>query len=58
MTILTINRKGTVKFPKEVLKHLREAKHLHVRLNARGITLMPVQIAPALELKAIPSGKP
>ena len=54
MTILTISKKNTIKLPKEVSLYLRGAKHLQVRLSASGITLTPVQIQPAADLKAIP----
>ena len=54
MTILTVSKKNTIRLPKEVVGHLRGTRHLQVRLNASGVTLLPVQIQPAIDPRAIP----
>ena len=57
MTIITVSKKNTLRLPKEVVGHLRGTRHLQVRLNASGLTLLPVQIQPALSPQAIPEPK-
>jgi|GEM_PF-3545147 len=54
MNILTLNKRGTLKLPKEIIAELHGAKHLLIRVTATGIALTPVQIQAASELKAIP----
>ena len=46
MTILTITRRGTLRLPREVFHHLRDTRHLEVRIHPEGIILTPVSIDP------------
>ena len=57
MTILSISKRGTLKLPREVVQHLLGAKHLQVRLGVSGVTLTPVEIKPAIDIKGIPESK-
>lgn len=58
MTILTLNKRGALKLPKEILSEFNGAKHLMVRVTSTGVALTPVQIHAAADLKAIPEAKP
>ena len=57
MTILTITQRGTLKLPREVMNHLRDTRHLQVRLNSHGLTLTPVHIQNATSPKNFPAEK-
>ena len=57
MTILTLTDKGTLKMPREVIDHLRDTRHLQVRLNSHGVTLTPVRIQTAANAKNFPAEK-
>ena len=54
MIILTINKKGSVKLPRDLLKSLGDARHLQLRLNAHGISLTPVRIETASSRRDFP----
>jgi hypothetical protein len=57
MIILTINKKGNIKLPKEVIRHLGNAQHLQIRLNPHGVTLTPVRIESAINIRRIPESQ-
>jgi hypothetical protein len=58
MNILTVSKRGTLKLPKEVMGAFHGAKHLLIRVTSSGISLTPVQIQAAADLKNIPEHKP
>ncbi len=58
MNIITLSKRGTMKFPKDVLAELHGAKHFILRVTASGISLSPVQIQANVDFKAIPPEKP
>jgi len=54
MLILTITNRRTLKLPREVFNHLRDTRHLQVRLDPDGIILTPVDVDSATDPEATP----
>lgn len=55
MNIIIVSKRGTIKLPKEFLNELHGAKHLLIKSTATGLSLTPVQIQAAIDIRSIPS---